>query len=98
MTRFVISVSVLLVVIGGANAYRGRGACAEWQERYKRFTYLQMMRQSPVIYSFEEIEEIIGEQPLGCDREPPTEDDISRLRSEDLDPIEFLDEERAAAQ
>jgi hypothetical protein len=73
----------LVVVCGAVLAYRLVDACADWQHAYERFLYREMMKNSPIIYTPEMIEEIIGERPFGCDRPPRSLDSSGRVVSEE---------------
>lgn len=90
--------AVLFLLASGALAYRSVDACRGWQERYKRFLYSEMMKNSPVTYSPEMIEEVVGERPGGCDRPSRvlSKADVERYRQEGVGPNEFVEERRAA--
>lgn len=53
---------------GGVFAYRFVDACADWQDRYKRVLFDELMGRSPLILTPDKIEAEIGERPPGCDR------------------------------
>jgi hypothetical protein len=85
-------VLVLLVPVGLVIRTR---TCSAWQDDYKRFLYSEMMKNSPVIFTPEDIDRIIGEKPPGCTRPMSlTEEDRARYREQSVGPNEFNDEMR----
>jgi len=98
MKKFAGTLALVLIVTGGAFAYRTIDACGDWQERYKRFFYVEMMKNSPMIYTPEMIEEIAGGRPFACDRPSTTlsQADLEKFRRDTADADEFVDESRAA--
>jgi len=100
MKRVALALAAVLLVMGGVVAYLTIDACGDWRERYKRFLYAEMMKISPVIYTPDMIEQIIGERPVGCDRPAATlsKNDLERYRREGVGPNEFAEEMRGQAR
>lgn len=100
MKRFFLALVSLLLVTSGVVAYRAIDACADWQERYKRFLYSEWVKISPVIYTPAMIDEVIGDRPAGCDRPGRvlSKEDRRRYRREHIGPNEFLEERRATVR
>lgn len=98
MKRVVVALVSLLLVMNGVVVLRTVTSCADWQERYKRFLYSEMMKISPVIHTTEMIEQIVGARPLGCDRPSRTLNtkDLKRYKDAGVGPNEFVEEIRAA--
>jgi hypothetical protein len=94
MNRWIVGATLLLVIALGGIADRVVSSCSEWQERYKRFRYVSMMKNVPVIYSLEDIERIIGDRPRSCEAPTLTDDDLARLRAERVDLNEFDEDQR----
>lgn len=96
--KVLASATTLIAIAGGAFAYRTVDACADFQQRYKRFLYVEMMKTSPLVYTPRMIEEIVGGRPLGCDRPSPalSHADLERFHRDPVDFDEFLPETRAA--
>ena len=96
MRRALLTLASLLLVASFL-VYRANDGCADWQEHYKRFLYSEIIKNSPFILTPEEIEEVIGERPAGCDRSQSlSEEDLDRYRREGVGPNEYLVEQRAA--
>lgn len=98
MRRLAFPLGAVLVIaaagVGGVGAHR----CSHWRDEYKRFLYSEMLKNSPVIYSPQDIDRIVGDRPLGCARPTAVSDeDTSRYRREHVGPNEFLDEVRDAS-
>lgn len=93
MKKVLASTTALIAIAGGALAYRTVVACADFQERYKRFVYVEMMKNSPMVYTPQMIDEIVGGRPFGCDRR--TQDlshaDLQRFHRDPVDFDEFLE-------
>ena len=91
-----VATITLLVVTASVVVFRDR-SCTAWQNKYKRFLYTEMIKNSPIIYSPEDIDRIIGERPVGCERPTSlTDEDFTRYRNENIGPNEFVDEMREA--
>ncbi len=94
-TALIIGFVLMLTVTAGF-VFRTR-TCSAWQDDYKRFLYSEVMKNSPLIHTPEDIDRIIGERPSGCTRpETFTEEDSARFREENVGPNEFMDEMREA--
>jgi hypothetical protein len=101
MKRLLSTLAVVLLVTGAVLVYRTTDACGDWQERYKRFLYSELIKTSPFVYTPEMIEEIIGEHPPGCNTpsfRELSDADIERFQREGVGPNEFLEERRAASR
>jgi hypothetical protein len=70
----------LLLVVSAVVFVGGEGECREWQGRYKRVLFLEIMKNSPVIMTPELVEEQIGARPGGCQTPALTQHDIDRYR------------------
>ena len=81
MKRFALLVLAMSVLAAGLFVVNARAGCSEWQERYKRAQYSELMKITPFVYTPAELEKIAGERPLGCDRPPRnlSESDLSRI-------------------
>lgn len=98
MRKSAALVVALVVISAGVVVLRDR-ACTAWQDDYKRFLYTEMLKNSPVTYSPEDIDTIIGERPVRCERPASlTDEDVARYRKEKIGPNEFVDEMRKAAR
>lgn len=89
---------VLVLVMAGGLAVRTT-TCSSWQGDYKRFMYSETLKNSPIIYTPEDIDRIIGAKPSGCTR--PTslaDEDIARYREQNVGPNHFIDEMRGVRQ
>ena len=64
-------------------------SCSDWQGRYKRFIYAEMLKIGPVIQN--PGEDAIGHRPLGCPRpgRTLTPEEYERYRREGIGPNEF---------
>lgn len=93
MKRVLLVLAALFLVTSGVVAYR-TFECADWQERYKRFLYSEIVKISPVIHTPDTIEQLIGDRPAGCDRPSETlsKEDLERYRREGVGPNEFVEE------
>lgn len=92
------TLAAFAVLAAGTITYRAIDACNEWQERYKRFLYVEMMQNGPMVYTPAMIEAIVGEQPVGCDRPESnlSHADLDRFRRDPVNFDEFLHEWRTA--
>jgi len=92
--RLVPALVCLLLVMNGVVFFQRVASCADWQERYKRFLYSEMQKNSPVIYTPEMIEQIVGPRPLGCDQPRRTlhSEDLERYKNAGVGPNEFVEE------
>lgn len=92
MRRVLLALAALVLVTSGVVAYR-TNECADWQERYKRFLYSEIVKISPVIHTPDMIEELIGDRPAGCDRPSATlsKVDLERYRREGVGPNEYVE-------
>jgi len=89
-------VAICVACVAFLGGYRS-WQCSQWQDDYKRFLYVEVLKNTPVIYTREEIDRIIGGQPEGCVRPTSlTNEDVARYQREHVGPNEFLDEEREA--
>jgi hypothetical protein len=88
----------VFVLAAGLVVLRASG-CSAWQNDYKRFLYSEMLKNSPIIHTPEDIDRIIGMKPSGCERPTSlTQEDVARYRKEKVGPNEFLEEVREAAR
>jgi hypothetical protein len=89
---------MLVLVVAGGLVLRTT-TCSSWQEDYKRFLYSEMLKNSPVTHTPEDIDRIIGTRPSGCTRPTSlTDGDIALFRQENVGPNHFIDEMREARQ
>lgn len=89
---------VLVLVVTFGLVFRTT-TCSAWQEDYKRFMYSEMMKNSPIIYTPEDIDRIVGAKPSGCARPTSlTDEDRTRYREQNVGPNDFIDEMREANQ
>jgi hypothetical protein len=100
MKKVVSTVTAFVLLAGGLFTYRMIDACNDWQDRYKRFLYSELIKNSPMIYTPEMIDGVIGEPPAGCDRPSRvlSEDDAERFRREGVGPNEFAPAIRRATE
>ena len=92
MRRPLVAGVIVVTIAGGLTILHVR-ECSAWQDDYKRVLYMEMMRNSPIVYTPKDIDRIIGNRPAGCER--PTQlsnEDFARYR--DLGAIELLGEIR----
>jgi hypothetical protein len=81
LRRLLVAGLIVLSVAGGLYFVRAR-RCSSWQGDYKRFLYVEMMKNSPIIYTPEEIDRIMR-RPAGCERPAGLSDEASlRYRQE----------------
>ena len=89
---------VLVLVVAGGLVLRTT-TCSSWQEDYKRFMYSEMLKNSPVTHTPQDIEQLIGTKPSSCTHPTSLSDgDIATFRQENVGPNHFVDEMREARQ
>jgi hypothetical protein len=66
MKRSSILILIALLIAAGFFAVRASDPCGDWQRRYERFLEVESMKNSPIIYTPEMVEEVIGERPSDC--------------------------------
>jgi hypothetical protein len=67
MKAFLTAIAVVITVMFGLLVHEARAVCFGWQERYAKVMRAITVRNSPISYTFEAIERIIGELPAGCE-------------------------------
>jgi hypothetical protein len=98
VTKTALGGLVLVLVVAVGLAVRTT-TCSSWQDEYKRFMYSETLKNSPIIYTPEDIDRIIGTKPSGCTRPTSlTDEDITLFREENVGPNHFIDEIREARQ
>jgi hypothetical protein len=96
--RVVAILAVVALTIMAFVAYRTVDVCREYQDRYKKFLYSEMMNNSPLIWT---PDELFGEPPWLCEKpdwDSLTAWDAARYRREGVGPNEFSKEMREAAR
>ncbi|MEA2433290.1 MAG: hypothetical protein QOG54_747 [Actinomycetota bacterium] len=95
--RFVAVLALIVLAISGFVAFRTVDTCHDYQDRYKKFVYSEMMKNSPIII---DPDELFGEPPWLCEKPSGmlTADDRARYNREGIGPNEFTDEMREAAR
>jgi hypothetical protein len=89
---------MLILAVWGGLVFRTT-TCSAWQEDYKRFIYSEMLKNSPIIHTPQDIEQLIGAKPPGCARPTSlTDEDTALFREENVGPNHFFDQMRDAKQ
>ena len=75
----VLAFALLVMTPPTVLALRTSRTCAEWRHRYAELLLAERMKNTPIIYTPETVDEIIGERPADCD--PPAEHELEEIAS-----------------